>query len=71
MLSLAMRHRLGLTESGASSFLGHADESVLGEVPDGLALGVLDDDRLGQRCEEAAARILKVLIVGEVEALTV
>ncbi len=66
-----MRHRLGLTEFGRVVLFGHADEGVLGEVPDGLALGVLDDDRFGERCEEASAGILKVLTVGEVQALPV
>ena len=44
---------------------------VLAEVPDGSALRVAGDDWLGKRGDEAAARVLEVLIGVEGQALPI
>ena len=50
---------------------GDVDEGVLAQVPDRSALGVADDDRLGERGDQASPRVLEVLIDAKRQALPI
>ena len=65
MLSWALRHRLGLTVSGAG-FVGADVGLVLLQVPDDVALGIPDGQRV-RPGDEAARGVLEILPVIEVQ----